>query len=64
MYLTQTQRDSPLWGAISKHLQERLALLRKQNDDQPSESDTQKLRGRIREVKALMAIADDPPTEK
>lgn len=61
LILTEAQKASPVWAAIERHLQTRLATFRKQNDDQPSEAATQKLRGRIAEVKALLAIADDPP---
>ena len=61
MNLTRSQRDTPVWSVIEKHLRERLDTLRRQNDKQDNEAATQLLRGRIVEVKALLSIGDDPP---
>ena len=61
LYLTPAHKTTSTWALIEKHLKERLDLLRKQNDSQPSEAATQKLRGQIAEVKALLTIGEDPP---
>jgi hypothetical protein len=62
LYLTEAQKASPVWVLIERHIQGRLDDHRRKNDDQPSEAATQKLRGRIAELKALLEIASDPPT--
>jgi hypothetical protein len=42
-------------------LSDRLSNLRKENDNDLSEVNTAKLRGKIQEVKRLMALNDDLP---
>ena len=58
--LTPQDRQSSPWLKVKQHLEARLAKLRAENDgDLPIEK-TAKLRGRIAEVKALMALDADP----
>lgn len=54
-------RDSPLWDMLVKHQRARLESLRAQNDADKSSEETAKLRGRIAEVKAFLALAEDSP---
>ena len=58
---TKTERMSPLWGALMKHLETRLATLRNQNDGDLDPVDTSKQRGRIQEIKALLSLDRDEP---
>lgn len=50
--------ESPLWRKLEGMLTARLNSLRKQNDGEHDERRTAKLRGRIAEVKFLLALAD------
>lgn len=59
--LTAADKVSPLWRALSDHYTERLASLRAQNDTSKTPEQTEKLRGQIFEVKALLSLADDRP---
>lgn len=58
--LSPLEARTPLWIALSGHLEHRLALLRAQNDSMSlSEAKTAELRGRIAELKGLLTI-DQP----
>ena len=59
---TKTERMSPLWGALVKHLETRLAHLRNQNDGDLDQVETGKQRGRIAEIKALLSLDKDEQT--
>jgi hypothetical protein len=59
---TKTERMSPLWGALVKHLETRLAYLRNQNDGDLDQVETGKQRGRIAEIKALLSLDKDEQT--
>lgn len=58
--LNPSDKASPLWRALAGYYTDRLAMLRAQNDAPKSAEDTASLRGRIIEVKALLALEDDP----
>ena len=60
---TKTERMSPLWGALVKHLETRLAHLRNQNDGDLDQVETGKQRGRIQEIKALLSLDKDEPAQ-
>lgn len=56
--LTATDREAPLWRALSGHLTSRLASLREKNDSrQHDAAETAFLRGQIAEIKALLELA-------
>lgn len=59
---TQVDRSSGGWQQLMVHLTERLQDLRQQNDADQSEESTEKLRGRIAEVKRLLDLNKDLPT--
>ena len=59
--LTKGERLNPVWMALSRHLEERIAQLRMQNDGDKDERETAKLRGRIAELKGILALAKDLP---
>lgn len=53
---------STTWAKLAKHLEERIDLLRRQNDGPLDAAQTENLRGRIAELKALLRTAEkDPP---
>lgn len=54
--LNDHEASSAVWMKIREHLEERLALLRAKNDDSKPVDETEKLRGRIREVKYLLSL--------
>jgi len=58
---TNEDRLSGTWAKIKARLEQRLASLRVQNDGNLTEQQTQRLRGAIQEVKALLAIGDPKP---
>ena len=60
--VTDAERSSPLWLALRRHYEERLAALRVQNDTRKSPEETAWLRGQIAEVRSLLAL-DAPPPE-
>lgn len=59
--LEVSDRQSVTWARLSSYCDDRLATLRAQNDADMSEVETAKLRGRIAEVKAMLALAKDNP---
>lgn len=62
MKVSDLERRTPLWLALQDHLNTRLAELRAQNDGELSPDKTAALRGRIAEVKALLALGQEPRT--
>jgi len=60
--LTDNDRASGFWLRLKAHLEERLAMNRLVNDNiSLTEQDTAVLRGRIRELKALLALGESRP---
>lgn len=59
--LSPAEKRSPLWLAIVEHLTERLATARAENDTSKTVEKTEHLRGRIFELKALIALGEDRP---
>lgn len=55
------ERHGQLWRDLMRHCEDRLAELRQRNDADQDERVTANLRGRIAEIKALLAL-DKPPT--
>ena len=60
MILLFVETDTSLWQKIVTELESRLEVLREQNETDKSHDETMKIRGRIAEVKAIMAWADPP----
>ena len=60
LVLSKAERESPLWQRIEEHLNNRLISHRNKNDNNLGDVDTAKLRGRIAEAKALLALGDEP----
>jgi hypothetical protein len=61
MKLDDTQKNSGLWKEIEAELNTRLQSLREQNDSDRQHDESAKLRGRIAEIKAILAWAQDDP---
>ena len=62
MNLPPLERESALWKRIAAELEGRLASLRMSNDnDNLDGAATARVRGRIAEVKQILAWADDAP---
>lgn len=59
-FLTPDEKDSRVWKRLMAHFDERLGILRMQNDGVKSEVDTALLRGRIAELKRIMDLNKDP----
>lgn len=58
--LTPTERNSDLWKKIEKIMQDRLEMNRRKNDAHQDIAATANLRGRIGELKFLLALGDTP----
>lgn len=56
--LNEADLQTAVWLKLKKHLEERLESLRRKNDSDATETKTSKVRGRIAEVKELLAMAE------
>jgi len=54
-------RTNPLWLRLEAHMQQRRDELRAMNDSTVSPERTENLRGRIAQLKELLALAAEPP---
>ena len=61
MTLSDFERHSALWIKINKYLLERVETLRSKNDGDLDQFETARLRGRIAELKGLIALGDPSP---
>jgi hypothetical protein len=52
--LDEIEKTSGLWKKIEEELNSRLAALREQNDGERTPAETEKLRGRIAEIKTIL----------
>lgn len=59
--LTPADRQSQTWARLRTHLNERLQSMRAQNDGDLDPVATAKMRGRIAEIKAMLALEQDLP---
>ena len=57
----EEHRNSAAWTVLKKHYEARLETLRRQNDGDLDDSQTRRLRGRIAEVKAFLALGAEQP---
>ena len=60
--LAAHERTSPVWQRLERHMQDRLATLRIQNDASATPERTADIRGRIAMLKELLSLADEPRT--
>jgi len=59
--LAEHEKHSALWRALMRRCEERLTELRQMNDADQTLEGTAKLRGRIAEVKTLLALDKSEP---
>ena len=59
--LSAVERESPLWKRLEAYYVQRLEGYRRRNDTDLPDGETAKLRGRIGEIKHLLALADETP---
>jgi hypothetical protein len=59
MKLTDAEQVSPLWLKIKEHIEDRIEKHRASNDKTQSADATEKLRGRIAELKYLQTLAKE-----
>jgi hypothetical protein len=59
--LAKADRVSSTWIALKKHLEQRLEVLRAQNDGDLNPEKTAKTRGQIAEVKRILSLDKDLP---
>lgn len=60
MVLNDVERQSAVFQKLTKHYEERLASLRRKNDNDLTPEQTAKLRGRIFECDAFLRLAKEP----
>lgn len=58
MTLTPGEQQSPVWQKLKAHYEERLHILRAENDAAMPEVRTANQRGRIAEIKALLQLGE------
>lgn len=56
MTLTEHDKRSTLWLKLEAHLNERVEMYRKQNDGNLSPEETIRVRGRIAQLKEILAL--------
>jgi hypothetical protein len=61
--LTTFERDTPRWKKLERHLHARLDEARRRNEADLNPVETAKLRGRILELKGLLAQASPAPDD-
>ncbi|OGT57521.1 MAG: hypothetical protein A3E01_08255 [Gammaproteobacteria bacterium RIFCSPHIGHO2_12_FULL_63_22] len=60
--LNDQDLQTAVWKKITAHLEQRIQALRERNDKELDDTKTAKLRGRIAEVKELMALDQPAPS--
>lgn len=61
-FLTQEERNSPVWVSVKGHLERMLAKRRIENDNPKlTPVETAMLRGQIQTLRAMIALGDTPP---
>lgn len=58
---TEIDKFSSTWQKVEAHLAVRLESARTKLEKSMPESETQKLRGEIAQIRSLMRLADEPP---
>lgn len=59
--LSRSMQDSPTWRAIEAELKSQLEVQRRRNDAHLTTEQTADIRGRIAQIKACLAWAEDAP---
>ena len=61
--LTDTERNSALWGRLRRHLEDLLKDKRGKNDGEQDIIATSTLRGEIKCLKRIISLGDEPPKD-
>lgn len=61
MTLDEEHRRGATWAVLKKYLNERIDALRRENDGELDPVKTARLRGRIAEAKAILALGEPKP---
>ena len=61
MKLTHEERHSALWMKLKEYMTEQMDVLRRRNDGDLDAITTAAIRGRIRALKEMVALEEDPP---
>lgn len=59
--LSDLEKQSAAWTKVKRHIEQRIEDLRRKNDGDLDPDDTARLRGRIAELKNLLAAVEPPP---
>lgn len=59
--LTLSESNSPLWSKLREYYAARLETMRAKNDGMLTPDETSRLRGRIQEIKNLLALEYQAP---
>ncbi len=59
--LTQADKQSSLWLKLAEHMKERIGDLQRKLEGPLTPDETANHRGRIAELRALLALEKDPP---
>lgn len=59
--LTDSDKISPTWINLSKHLESRLEQMRKRLEGDLDQMQTASLRGQIKEIRRILSLAEDRP---
>ena len=62
--LKPQERTDRLWSLIEEELKGELETLRRKNDADLSAEQTAKIRGRIAQIKDVLAIASEAPVDR
>lgn len=61
MKLSERELNDPLWMKLKSHYEAHLIQLRASNDNEKTDIETARLRGRIAQVKAFLAMGTPMP---
>lgn len=62
MKLARHDIETALWRKLESYLEQRMETLRQTNDGDLDPMQTARLRGRIAELKSMLALSKDEPT--
>lgn len=59
--LTYADKNSGLWAGLAEHIKDRIERLQRELEGPLAAEETANRRGRIAELRALLALEKDPP---
>lgn len=64
MKLARHDIETALWRKLEEYIEQRMDVLRKTNDGDLEPMQTARLRGRIAELKSILALSKDEPNQE